>query len=549
MKAVKQISNLFDNHRFIYFLLALSALFVFMARMHLLSYPLERDEGEYAYMGRLILDGHPPYTLAYNMKFPGTYYVYAVIMMIFGQSTFGIHLGLAFIIAASMLLMFFVAANFVSKSGACISAVSFGIIGTSWTLSGQAGHATHFVNFFALAGILVLLQLYKSEKNLFLKYFFSGILFSLAFICKQPGLFFLFLGITIIIVREFDRKIFLSTARHVAVFILGFLTPVVTMLFYFYFFGDFNKFWFWTVKYLWMYSSQVPLSNAWEFFRIGVASITSNYSSEGYTALWIVSLLGVPLIFIQKYSLQNKIIMGALFIISCFTILPGFYFREHYFITLLPAVSLLIAVFFDYINNLFIHVLKRPTLVWISFFVFMIVIGTGVHANLDYLFLKNPAMACKQAYLSNPFAESVEIGEFLKRNTKSDDKIAVLGSEPQICFYADRYSATGYIYTYNLVEAHSYALSMQREMAKEIEINKPKYVLCVNIQASWLTNSRSEKFIFEWTNEYLKSNYRNVAMMEVFPDRISSLRIGSQLSGYTPKSKEAIFILERMNKN
>ena len=55
-------------------------------RIRLLGIPLERDEGEYAYAGQLILQGIPPYKLAYNMKFPGTYAAYALIMSIFGQT-------------------------------------------------------------------------------------------------------------------------------------------------------------------------------------------------------------------------------------------------------------------------------------------------------------------------------------------------------------------------------------------------------------------------------------------------------------------------------
>ena len=41
-------------------------------RLRLLDFPLERDEGEYAYAGQLMLQGIPPYKLAYNMKLPGT---------------------------------------------------------------------------------------------------------------------------------------------------------------------------------------------------------------------------------------------------------------------------------------------------------------------------------------------------------------------------------------------------------------------------------------------------------------------------------------------
>ncbi len=41
---------------------------VIAIRIRLLGIPLERDEGEYAYAGQLMLQGIPPYKLAYNMK-------------------------------------------------------------------------------------------------------------------------------------------------------------------------------------------------------------------------------------------------------------------------------------------------------------------------------------------------------------------------------------------------------------------------------------------------------------------------------------------------
>src|ERR1700676_1525420 len=75
-------------------------------RIRLRTAPLERDEGEYAYAGQLMLQGIPPYQLAYNMKFPGAYAAYAVIMSIFGQSITGIHLGLLFVNAVTVALVF-----------------------------------------------------------------------------------------------------------------------------------------------------------------------------------------------------------------------------------------------------------------------------------------------------------------------------------------------------------------------------------------------------------------------------------------------------------
>src|SRR6202023_3294190 len=75
-------------------------------RFHLRNIPLERDEGEYAYAGQLMLQGIPPYKLAYNMKLPGTYAGYALILAVFGQSPAGVHLGVLLVSSVTVFLVF-----------------------------------------------------------------------------------------------------------------------------------------------------------------------------------------------------------------------------------------------------------------------------------------------------------------------------------------------------------------------------------------------------------------------------------------------------------
>ena len=534
-----------DNDKLIYLLLVLSMLFVIIARIHLLSFPFERDEGEYAYMGKMILDGHPPYSLAYNMKLPGTYYMYALIMKVFGRSVAGVHMGLTLVIVASMFLLFLISKTFISKTGALISATTFGILGTSWTLLAQVAHATHFVSFFALCGIYVLLQLFRSEQNKTFKYILAGGLLSMAFICKQSGIFFLFFGVTLILVKELNKRPFIKLTGSLTFFLAGFLIPVLTMMLYLYFFSDFSNFWFWTVTYLFKYGNQVPVSDALPMFKMSVGTITANYTSAGYVALWIVSLLGLILVPISKSWIQHRILFFSFFFFSFLTILPGFYFRPHYFITLLPAVALSIAAFFEIITHCIAGKIKLPYSTIIGFLLFLLLIGTGVRANTNYLFKQNPETSCKQIYGSNPFAESVEIAEFLKKHTNAEDKIAVLGSEPQIYFYADRYAATGYLYTYGLMESHDYALLMQQEMIKEIEQNKPAFLLYINIGTSWLRGPNSNGFIFNWTNEYINKNYRLAGICEIFPDSIASLKVYEQLNNFKPQSQELIYLFEK----
>ena len=143
----------------------------------------------------------------------------------------------------------------------------------------------------------------------------------------------------------------------------------------------------------------------------------------------------------------------------------------------------------------------------------------------EFFFIWDPQRACRMTYVSNPFVECPTIAEYLKKNTKADDTLAVLGSEPEIYFDAQRRSATGYIYTYGLMEDQPLALQMQEEMIAEIEAAKPKYVVFANIDCSWLATS-SEQKIFRWSESYLDANYQLVGIVERRAESDAALSVG-----------------------
>src|ERR1700750_769600 len=112
--------------------LVVLALFVIICvaegiRTRLLDMPLERDEGEYAYAGQLMLQGIPPYRLAYNMKFPGVYAAYALIMWIFGESSVGIHLGLLIVNIGSIAIVFLITKRLIGVIAGIAAAASYTI--------------------------------------------------------------------------------------------------------------------------------------------------------------------------------------------------------------------------------------------------------------------------------------------------------------------------------------------------------------------------------------------------------------------------------------
>ncbi len=124
----------------------------------------------------------------------------------------------------------------------------------------------------------------------------------------------------------------------------------------------------------------------------------------------------------------------------------------------------------------------------------------------------------------------------MREHTEPGDTIAVLGSEPEIYFYSHRHSATGYIYTYGLMEPQKYAQQMQQEMIREIEAARPKYLISVAMFYSWLRRPESDWAIFTWANEYTAQNYTAAGFVNITPteDRLL-LRRRSAISGDSEK--------------
>src|SRR6187455_1922238 len=89
-------------------LAALAAIVVLagLLRVRYASIPLERDEGEYAYVGELMLDGVAPYERAYTMKWPGTHAMYAVAMACFGRTPAAVRAGLGIANAIAIVLVY-----------------------------------------------------------------------------------------------------------------------------------------------------------------------------------------------------------------------------------------------------------------------------------------------------------------------------------------------------------------------------------------------------------------------------------------------------------
>jgi hypothetical protein len=237
--------------------------------------------------------------------------------------------------------------------------------------------------------------------------------------------------------------------------------------------------------------------------------------------------------------------MVGFLIFSFLAICPGLYFRPHYFIFLLPAVAMLAGIGVGSIQDLFV----RSRWVFITKVAAVIlalaILLDAICEQYDYFFRMTPVNVSCTTYGFNPFPESLEIAKYIRANSTRNDLVAILGSEPQILFYAGRRSATGYIYAYPLMEPHPYALHMQREMISQIESSHPKFLVFVDVGLSWLVQPDSEKMIFGWFKAYQQKYYRLVGIIDIIPLEQTVYCWGEQSASYRPLAEHWITVFRR----
>ncbi len=474
-------------------------------RWRLREMPLERDEGEYAYAGQLILQGIPPYQIAYNMKLPGTYAAYAAIMAVGGQSVAAIHLGLMAVNILTILLMYPIGKRLYGPLAGAISGISYGILSVGPWVHGFAGHATHFVVFMAVIGLWLLLK--AEEKPQVWKFLVAGLFLGSAFVMKQPGaaygIFAVLYLARISVWSTCERK---KSAERLLALIVGMAIPFAITCLLLWRAGVFSKFWFWTFSYAYQYGTNVGAAEGWYHFGKNFS-----HASLSAIALWILAGVGLLAVLSNRRARRHWEFLVGLLAFSSLAVSAGLYFRPHYFILLLPALSLLVSVAVSSTTEL-ADQSRNKLLQHAPIAVFIMAMVVTLAQERNFYFQADPVSASRYVYPKDPFPESVAIGEYLKKKLPPSATMAVLGSEPQIMFYSQRRSVTGYLYAYSLTEEQPYAATMQRELISEIENARPDFL--VHIQ-DWVVRPKTYPELFRWYGRYITENYHLIGALRV----------------------------------
>lgn len=498
-----------DSPRAYALLLAAVLVAVVAARIRLLGVPLERDEGEYAYLGLLLLKGHAPFADLYTLKLPGVGMVYALFILAFGRSAVAIHLGFLLCNLLCVWLVWRLGRRLAGVEAGLAAAAAFALLSVSQGVLGVFAHATQFVVLFSLIAWLLVLRL-RDGAGLHVAAA-SGFFLGVAVLMKQHALLEApvgFFAAMALAGRSKSRGVSAGLA-----FLGGLALPLLAVAAWIIAAGTGPRAWLWCVEYARRY---VSLIGPGEGLSRLLAKTAEAASFEA--PLWLAAAAGLVVLLARGPTPRTPMrpFLLGLLVTSLAATSAGFYFRPHYFVLLLPVLALLAALAVTEAGSILLRGkpdsrLRRglgPVLLGL-------LLAWGLAREMGYLFVAPPQQVSRQIYWPSPFLEAVTVADYVQRHSSPGDRIAVLGSEPEIYFYSDRLSATGYIYMYGLMEPQPFARAMQADMMREIEARKPRFIVLVNDPASWGLRPDSVRDILQWAGDYTARHYQLEGMIEV----------------------------------
>lgn len=516
-----------------WWLLGVASVFFLLVRLHLLDIPLERDEGDYAYHAQLLLEGVSLHDDIVVKRMTLIYYTFMPLLLLFGYTAKAIHLGLLLANVLSAFLVYRIAREWFGLEAGKLSALFFITLSASYRLDGFAANREHFV----VLGVLGSVWLWQKSKHAkpILYLLLSGLAMGLAFLYKPSAAFVIATFGLVIVLQSFlqEKAGWKKTIQRGLLYSAGFFIPVALVLLQYQLGGSFEAFWMKSFTINKAYAEVLSGEDRW-----------LNLVNNGGTILvfcWMIVLAGVAGLVLSavRWRSWNHVYLLLIAAGLFYGVTAGGYYRSHYFLLAVPVLAIGAATALVALQRIW-------NAEWIRLGIVVLVVGMvgqPIYSQWQY-YMATPVEACKMRYGANPFTESVAIGEYIKQITHPDDRIFVLGSEPQIYFWAQRKSVSDAIYMYDLTQPTPLASERQRQLIATLEKEVPPVIIMVNVNTSWLLQADSDRTLMDWINQQLPVTYSPVMVCEILPQS-SQFIVQPQLSTYKVRSNTNVIVFRK----
>jgi len=473
----------------------------FFLRLNLIHIPLNRDEGGFAYFGRFFSDGGILYQDFYDNKPPGVWFIYAGLYYVAPFTPAGIHWSLHIYNLITLLVLGILAYKLFNVSSALWTMAIFAIVSSEPFIEGFSASVEMFMLLPVVASLLLCIS--GSEKERYSLFFFSGLFSAAAFWIKQPALIFTFF-LLIYIIASWMKQHHSVPVKGLVGFFTGFFLLSSIISFYFYQKDIMNELVYWSFIHSLAYASSASYFSAISYLLIQLRDMF--FSNPG---LWSIGLIALIIIVLKK--IKNRWIVVGFLISSFIAAAHSPLMYRHYFALLCPAAALAGGFGCSYLNNT-IKKNGKNMIVGTGTLILIIII-LPILLNYNYYLTNTPEQTCRFLFPGSFFPESSSIGGYLQNHTTPDDKILILGSEPQILVYANRKSATRHLFFYHVVGPYKRAGDFQRQIFEDIYSNKPDWAVVNNNIRSWAPNVKKSIQFIRRLKYFLHENYEMVKVI------------------------------------
>lgn len=523
--------------------LLILAILVFFIRYQFIDIPLERDEGDYALAGKLILEGAKPYVDVFEQKPPGLFYSYAVVSLFFGTTAQGLHLGFIFVNILTMGFIAYAMRFLVDEFAGIGSAASFLALSMNPYISGYSIQAEHLLVFNVSVSFFFLALFYRSKQlwNLIA----AGAFVAISATIKQNGVFFIGIVVLGVFAMHWNKNKlnFKKLTKEYPALAIGGFSIFALLLLGMLIQGVWDEFIFWAITFpREFYVSAIPLERGLEYLQAAYNRIS------GFNPwLWYTSLIGFVIVFLSPLNWPKKIWFLMVLLLSFFSVWPGFRFYGHYWIQFIFGLSLGLGLL-AYSLRYWLQKLIKPQLSGIvvssllALFLILLIAEKG-----QYFFSPSGEQIMNNIYGDNPFMESRKIAEFIKSKNPNPevDKILVFGSEPQIILETGLDSPTPHTFMVFVASQHPASAAWRAEYLAMLDKNEAKYAVIVVHPFSWLVNGEEANQFFAQGYRKLMSNYRVIGVADIISKQQTIYKWDAEATSYDVQGQKYVLVLER----
>ncbi len=466
-------------------------------RAPLLPIPLERDEGEYAYIAWRLGHNELPYRDWVDQKPPAVFYVYRLALSLPFEPVRAIHfVGLVFAVASTCAL-FFLGLRFMDRFWAWLGAALFAFLGADPLVQGTAANTELFMLCpLIFSQIAFFTGAAKGQRNISLMVL-AGALTGIACMFKQVAIVnWLLLAAAYPIFARGEKR-WRGAISFICWSAVGLLTVLGLVLLYFCRHRGLHDFvdnvFTHNLEYIGGVEASARLEYCW-----GTLTMLARTQS----IVWVFGAAGLVGLFTSGRAKWCFFMAGWL-ITSVIGVSASGYFFPHYFQQLLPPLALAAAAGAERIAAIepwkILPVWTRRAAVSL-----ILAVLPGI-TLWPFLFTYTPAEAVRRIYPGDFFAEMPEFARRIENVTAPEAPVFIFGTEPELLFYAHRPSATRYIFLFPLYGRYGNAREKQMAAAAEIERARPS--TAVNMPNAMFFVSGTDQFFTEWSLSYLQDNF------------------------------------------